>query len=141
MAKNKTTENEASVTDFINSVPDPIKRENCIQLNRLMTEATNLEPRMWGSAIVGFGSYHYKYESGHEGDAPLVGFSPRSQAISVYLSIDPEKREELLARLGKYKTAKACLYIKKLADVDLDILKKLLSSSFQYASKTLKYNP
>ena len=91
---------------------------------------------MWGPAIVGFGSYHYKYESGREGDAPLVGFSPRKDALTLYLSSDFPERETLLTQLGKHKTGKGCVYIKKLSDVNLDVLQALISHAFQYMQQT-----
>jgi hypothetical protein len=130
--QNKTTENTASVTSFIDAVADEARRTDSHQLSKLMQEQTGLEPRMWGTAIVGFGSYHYRYDSGREGDAPLVGFSPRSNALTLYIATNFDSREHLLLQLGKYKLSKACIYIKKLADVDIEVLKKLISDSVTY---------
>ncbi|MEI7727571.1 MAG: DUF1801 domain-containing protein, partial [Bacteroidota bacterium] len=104
MEKNKTTQTNISVTDFINKVKDATKRKDSFSLIELIKQQTELDPKMWGPSIVGFGSYHYKYDSGHEGDSPLVGFSPRAAAITLYLSGHFEKREELLEKLGKHKT-------------------------------------
>jgi hypothetical protein len=134
MAKNKTNETTGSVTDFINAVADEGKRNDSFAIAELMQQQTGLEPKMWGPAIVGFGSYHYKYDSGHEGDAPLIAFSPRANAISLYMcSFDG--REDLLKIFGKYKMAKACIYIKKLSDVDIKVFKQLISDSFEQAKK------
>jgi hypothetical protein len=134
MAKNtnKTTENELSVADFLNSVTDETKRADSFKIVELMEAQTGLPAKMWGPAIVGFDSYHYKYESGREGDAPLFGFSPRANSISLYLSSSFPRRSELLARFGKYTEAKACVYIKKLADVDTDVLKTMAVESMEY---------
>jgi len=136
MAKNKTTETEISVIDFINNfVDDEAKRNDAFELLKIMQNVTGFEPRMWGSSIIGFGSYHYKYASGHEGDAPLVGFSPRKTAISLYIYLPPENREEFLSKLGKQKAAKGCIYIKKLTDIDLEILKIMISTSVKELQK------
>ncbi|KUJ59647.1 hypothetical protein AR687_22205 [Flavobacteriaceae bacterium CRH] len=129
MAKNKTTETATSVTDFINAVDDETKRNDSFELIKIMQKQTGFEPKMWGPSIIGFGSYHYKYESGHEGDAPLVGFSPRKDAFSFYAYLTDENKEELLPAFGKHKVAKACVYFKKLTDIDLEILKKMISLS------------
>lgn len=127
MAKNKTTETEVNIADFINAfVADETKKKDAFELVKIFQEASGFEPKMWGPSIIGFGSYHYKYESGHEGDAPLAGFSPRKTAISLYLYSLDEEREELLAKLGKHKPSKGCIYIKKLADIDVEILKKMI---------------
>ncbi|MBE8726722.1 DUF1801 domain-containing protein [Flavobacterium hungaricum] len=135
MAANKTTETQDSVTDFINAVESEVKRNDSFELLKIMQETTGFEPKMWGPSIIGFGSYHYKYDSGHEGDAPLAGFSPRKAAITVYFYLPEEKRETLLSQLGKHTSSKACIYIKKLADVDLEILKKIISLSTEYIQK------
>ncbi len=132
MAKNKTAETEVSVDDFIASVPDEKKQADSKRIAEIMTEVTGSQPKMWGPSIVGFGSYHYRYESGHEGDAPLVGFSPRKDAISLYLASDFEKKESLLEKFGKHKAAKACIYIKKLDDVDLSVFKEMIARSVTY---------
>ncbi len=134
MAKNKTTETISSVSDFLNSVADEGKRADSFKIAGLMQQQTNLEPKMWGPAIVGFGSYHYKYDSGHEGDAPLIAFSPRANAISLYMC-QFDSREDLLRILGKHKMAKACIYIKKLSDIDLEVFKQLITNAFEQAKK------
>lgn len=135
MAKNKTTETQNSVIDFINTVEDLTKRNDSFELVKLMQEQTGYEPKMWGPAIIGFGSYHYKYASGHEGDAPLVGFSPRKDAVSLYLCSSFESKEELLSKFGKHKAGKGCIYIKKIADIDIEILKKMISYSVENLNK------
>ncbi|WP_125720295.1 DUF1801 domain-containing protein [Flavobacterium ustbae] len=132
MATNKTTETSNSVTDFINAVENEAKRNDAFELVKIMQNITGFEPKMWGPSIVGFGSYHYKYDSGHEGDAPLAGFSPRKAAMTVYFYLPEENREELLSQLGKHTSSKACIYIKKLADIDIEILKKIILRSMEY---------
>lgn len=129
--KNKTTETKSSVSAFINKVPDATKRKDSNDIIKLMSDVTGLEPKMWGPSIIGFGSYHYKYESGREGDMPMVAFSPRSTAIVFYLSANFENREELLKKLGPHKTGKGCLYVKKLSDIDTATLKKMIQNSFK----------
>lgn len=135
MAKNKTTETNISVADFINAVKDETKRKDSFNLTALIKKQTGLEPKMWGPSIVGFGSYHYKYESGHEGDNPLIGFSPRAAAITLYLSGHFEKREELLEKLGKHKTDKACIYVKKLEDINIETLQKMITNHIKHIQK------
>ncbi|GAB4032994.1 DUF1801 domain-containing protein [Spirosoma gilvum] len=130
MAKNKTTETTQSVTDFINSVADEPKRTDSIRLVEIMQAQIGFEPKLWGPSIVGFGSYHYKYESGREGDAPLVGFSPRANALTLYLG-SFEGKDELLQKLGKHTTGKGCVYVKRLSDVDIDTLNELIRRSGQ----------
>jgi hypothetical protein len=129
MAKNKTNETETSVTDFINTVDDETKRSDSFQLVDLMGSITGLPAKMWGSAIIGFDSRHYKYDSGHEGDTPVVAFSPRKAAISLYLCGFPS-RDILLQKFGKYKTGKGCIYVKKLSDIDMAVLKEMVTASF-----------
>ena len=135
MAKLKTTPNDGNVFDFLNSVEDDIKREDCFTLLELMQKLTKAKPKMWGGSIVGFGSYHYKYESGREGDWFLTGFSPRKQALTLYIMSGFEKEPELMQQLGKYKTGKSCLYIKKLKDVDTKVLKQVVKHSVNYLTK------
>ena len=136
MAKNKTTETESSVADFINTfVDNEVKRNDAFELIEIMNQATGFEPKMWGPSIIGFGSYHYKYASGHEGDAPLVGFSPRKTAISLYIYFSTENKEELLSKFGKHKAAKGCIYINKLADIDIEILKIMIAASVKELQK------
>ncbi|WP_163411563.1 DUF1801 domain-containing protein [Flavobacterium ajazii] len=140
MAKNKTTETESSVIDYIDAVAEEVKRKDAFELLKIIREVTGFEPRMWGASIIGFGNYHYKYESGHEGDAPLVGFSPRKDAISLYLSSSFENKEELLSKFGKHKAGKGCIYIKKLADINNDILKQMISESVKELQKLYPSN-
>jgi hypothetical protein len=136
MAKNKTTETAVSVTDFINSyVEDAQKKADSFQLIKLMQEWTGFEPKMWGPTIIGFGSYHYKYASGHEGDAPMIGFSPRKAAFSLYVFSPTPDNKHLLDDLGKYKISKACIYIKKLADINISVLEKLCHASIAYLNE------
>ena len=133
MAKNKTTETEVSVYDFIDDfVDNDQKKEDSHQLIKLMSEWSGFEAKMWGPSIIGFGSYHYKYESGHEGDAPLIGFSPRKAQFSLYVYSQTKKSDALLKSLGKYKMGKACIYVKKLADIDLESLKGLCDETIAY---------
>jgi hypothetical protein len=133
MAKTKTAETKADVTDFINSFAETDqKRKDSFELIKLMREETGFEPKMWGPSMIGFGSYHYKYESGHEGDAFLVGFSPRKSAISLYVFSGLQEHEYLLENLGKFTMGKACIYVKKLSDIDQDELKKLIKESVKY---------
>jgi len=136
MAKNKTTETENNVEDFISAfVDDETKRKDSFELIKIMQEVSGFEPKMWGPSIIGFGSYHYKYDSGHEGDAPLAAFSPRKAAISLYVYSPSDEKEELLSKLGKHKASKGCLYVKKLADIDIEILKKMITLSIENTKK------
>jgi hypothetical protein len=129
MAANKTKATGASVDGYLAGIADEGRRKDCRDLARLMAKATREKPAMWGPSIVGFGSYHYKYDSGREGDSCLTGFSSRKSDISVYLTGSFPGREELLSKLGKHKMAKACLSIRRLADVDLDVLEQLVVRS------------
>ncbi len=136
MAKNKTAETSINVTDFINSyVDNDQKKIDSFRLIALMTEWTGCEPKMWGPTIVGFGSYHYKYASGHEGDAPLIGFSPRKPAFSLYVFSETEENKHLLNDLGKYKISKACIYVKKLTDINITTLQRMCKDSIAYLNK------
>ena len=129
MADNKTQKNEQSVVDFLNGVEDEQKRRDSFAVMELMKEVTGEEPAMWGDSIVGFGSYQYRYASGREGDSPLTGFSPRKQNLTLYITSGFEQYEDLLDDLGKFKTGKSCLYLKRLQDVDLDVLRELVRQS------------
>jgi len=129
MAENKTVPTDQSVEDFLSGVADEQKRKDSFALVDLMREITRLEPRMWGSSIVGFGSYHYKYASGREGDTMLAGFSPRKQNLALYNMGGVDPNDALLKKLGKHTTGKGCLYIRRLDDVDLPTLKRLLEAS------------
>ncbi|WP_430786465.1 DUF1801 domain-containing protein [Virgibacillus flavescens] len=136
MYEQKTKETDASVIEFIESVEKPKKREDAYRLLDIFTEATGHAAKMWGPSIIGFGSYHYKYESGHEGDAPLVGFSPRKAKISLYFATGDTKRELLLKDFGKHTTGKACVYINKVEDIDVDVLMKLIKESVIFLQET-----
>ena len=129
MAENKTKPTKLSVTSFLESVEDRQKRADCRKVAAMMRRATGKRAKMWGASIVGFGTYHYKYESGREGDFMLTGFSPRKQALSVYIMPGFSKYGALMKKLGKFKTGKSCLYIKRLADVDEGVLEKLIDRS------------
>ncbi len=129
MAELKTKLTERSVQDFLNSIPDESRRQDCFALLALMQEATKSPAMMWGDSIVGFGSYHYKYKSGREGDWFQVGFSPRKQNLTLYIMPGFERYAELMEKLGKYKTGKSCLYINKTEDIDLSTLKQLVKQS------------
>ncbi|MFD1066873.1 DUF1801 domain-containing protein [Oceanobacillus locisalsi] len=128
----KTKETDSSVLEFIEQVEKPKKREDAYRLLDIFTEATGFEAIMWGPSIIGFGKYHYKYDSGHEGDAPLVGFSPRKAKISLYFATRDTEREHLLAKFGKHTTGKACVYINKVADIDEEVLKELIKQSVRF---------
>jgi hypothetical protein len=131
----KTKENDNSVIEFIEGVADAKKREDAYRLLDIFTETTGYPAKMWGSSIIGFGSYHYKYASGHEGDAPLVGFSPRKAKISLYLASNDPERDALLESLGKHTQGKGCVYINKVADIDVDVLRKLIRQSVEHLLK------
>jgi hypothetical protein len=134
MAELKTKVNESSVTDFLDGIADEGRRKDCYTLLQLMENVTGEPPRMWGDAMVGFGSYHYKYKSGHEGDAFLTGFSPRKQNLTVYIMAGFSQYDNLISKLGKCKTSKACLYINKLDDIRLEVLQELVKRSVAYMS-------
>jgi hypothetical protein len=133
MAKNKTAETDQDVIDFINSFANtPQKREDGMALLALMENVSGCAPKMWGPSIVGFGSYHYKYASGHEGDAPLLGFSPRKAAISLYVYTGLPAHEHLLKDLGKFKMGKACIYVNKLSDINQQALITLMNATLAH---------
>lgn len=132
----KTKQTDNSVLEFIEAVDSPKKREDAYQLLDIFTETSGYEAKMWGPSIIGFGSYHYKYATGHEGDAPLVGFSPRKAKISLYFAPGETKREELLKQFGKHTSGKACVYVNKVADIDVEVLKKLIQESITFLQKT-----
>ena len=134
MAELKTKPNEESVIDFLQSVPDERKREDSFAILDLMKEVTGQEPKMWGDSIIGFGNYHYKYASGREGDWFVTGFSPRKQNLTLYIMSGLDEYEALLKKLGKYKTGKACLYVNRLADVDMAVMKELIRKSVAHMS-------
>jgi hypothetical protein len=131
MPENKTKATDVSVDEFLHQVEDEKKREDSYKLIELMREVTGEEPKMWGPTMVGFGKYHYKYASGHEGDAFLAGFSPRKAAMTLYILAGYEGEEALLGKLGKYTTGKSCLYVKRLSDIDQDVLREMVTKSVQ----------
>lgn len=140
MAENKTKPTSISVTEFLRGIEDPDKRRDAKKVSAMMRAATGSRARMWGSNIVGFGQYHYKYESGREGDFMITGFSPRKQALTLYIMPGFKSQAALMKKLGKYKTGKSCLYIKRLSDVDEAILQRLITDSVKlmrrkYATK------
>lgn len=138
MAEVKTKKNNASVEDFINAIPDERKREDSKELLKIYKEATGENPSMWGTSIIGYGLYHYKSErSRQEGDWPLAGFSPRKQNLTIYIMNGLEKYKELYKKLGKCKTSVGCLYIKRLSEVDLDVLREIIKVSYSDAKRTL----
>ncbi len=129
MAELKTKKTESSVEGFLNTVKDEEVRKDCFEIAKMMKKATKEEPKMWGPAIIGFGSYHYKYESGREGDMMKIGFSPRKQNITLYIMLGADPENPLLKKLGKYTIGKGCLYIKKIADIDKQVLQELINES------------
>jgi hypothetical protein len=142
MAELKTKQNDADVSEFINSFTDKEqKRKDSFELIKLMQDFTGFEPKMWGPSIIGFGSYHYKSErSSQEGDWPLVGFSPRKAAISLYVYTGAKEHEYLLDGLGKYKIGKACIYISRLSDVNQEVLRKLMKVTIEFLQSKYKTN-
>lgn len=133
MAENKTKPTKDSVTTFLNKVQDKQLRDDCFEILDLMRKVSNCDPVTWGSAIIGFGTYHYVYESGREGDMVVLGFSPRKQNISIYLMGGLKNIEDELTKLGKYKTGKGCLYINSVGDVNAVVLKKIFAKAFKLA--------
>ena len=133
MAELKTKKTEASVEDFLNKIKDENTRQDCFEIARMMKQATHADAKMWGSSIIGFGSRHLKYDSGRELDWMVIGFSPRKANITLYLPGGVEEQKDVLKNLGKYTTGKACLYIKKLEDVDKKVLKEVISESVKSA--------
>ncbi len=139
MAELKTKKTNASVNAFLNKVRNKQRREDCFTVLEMMKDITGEEPKMWGPSIVGFGTYHFVYESGREGDWMITGFSPRAQSLTLYIMSGFEKYDALMGKLGKYKTGKSCLYISKLEDIDPSTLKRLIKASVAYMKK--KYKP
>jgi Domain of unknown function (DU1801) len=129
VADNKTKPSRASVSKFLAGIDDPVKRKDAQALCKMMEAVTGEKPVLWGDAILGFGTYHYKYASGREGDAPVAGFSPRKQNLTVYLLYGFDEQTELMSKLGKHSTSKSCLYIKRLEDVDQKVLQKVITAS------------
>jgi hypothetical protein len=136
VAENKTQFNDADVKAFLDTVADERKRQDCLTLVDMMREITGEEPQMFGASIVGFGSYHYKYESGREGDMILTGFSPRKQNLTLYVMAGFDKYDEMRQRLGKHKVGKSCLYVNRLADVDQGVLREMVQQSVDHMRAT-----
>lgn len=133
MTETKTKETNADVYKFINSfAKTEQKKKDSFELIKILQDITGEKPKMWGPTIIGFGSFHYKYKSGHEGDAPVLGFSPRKAAFSLYIYSDTEKSKSIVSDLGKFKMAKACIYVNKLADINIPVLKELCIESIKY---------
>ena len=135
MTELKTKPTNADVLKFINQAPTEKKNEDALIVLDIMSNTTGMEPKMWGPSIIGFGSYHYKYESGHEGDAALLGFSPRKTKLVLYVLTGFRGQKELLAKVGKHKTGKVCLYINKLEDVDIEIVEVIIKNAYQHMCK------
>lgn len=133
---NKTAPTDGSVEQFLNGIEDERQRADAFELLHIFSEVTGEEPVMWGDSIVGFGQYHYRYASGREGDWLLTGFSPRKQALTLYIMAGFDRYDRLLKDLGRYKTGKSCLYVKRLDDVDLDTLKTLIAESAAHVART-----
>lgn len=138
MAENKTQPTKVSVTGFLNSIEDPQKRADAKKVAAMMRRITGKRAKMWGPAIVGYGTYHYQYDSGREGDFMVAGFSPRKQALTVYIMAGFSGFDGLMKKLGRHKTGKSCLYIKRLSDVDESVLEKLIEGSVDYMRKKYK---
>ena len=128
----KTKQTDASVSAFLETVADEDRRRDCLSVLALMRDVTKSEPKIWGSNMIGFGTYHYKYESGREGDWFITGFSPRKQNLTLYIMAGFDRYDALLAKLGKFKTGKSCLYVKRLSDVDPDVLRELVAASVKH---------
>jgi hypothetical protein len=135
MAELKTKKNDASVEDFLNGIEDEKRRQDCFAVLKLMKKITKQKPKMWGTGIVGFGDYYYKYKSGCEGDWFVTGFSSRKQNLTLYIMSGFAKYGELMSKLGKYKIGSSCLYIKRLEDINQDVLKELIEQSVKAVSK------
>lgn len=136
MAELKTAQTQASVTSFLDRVADPLRRDDCLRVLEIMKDVTGAEPKMWGNSIIGFGSYHYRYESGREGDWFLTGFSPRKNNLTLYIMAGFDRYGALLAGLGRFRTGTSCLYVKRLDDVDEPTLRQLITASVQHMRAT-----
>ncbi|CAN5610320.1 MAG: DUF1801 domain-containing protein [Gemmatimonadetes bacterium] len=134
MATNKTVETDASVSEFLNAVENGVRRADAIVVLDIMTRVTGLSPKMWGPTMIGFGRYHYRYDSGHEGDMMRLGFSPRKANLALNLIVKDERCRELLPRLGKHRSGASCLYVNRLSDVDIKVLEELIEASWAAAS-------
>ena len=135
MAKNKTIFTDENVIEFVEKLENETKKNDSYQLINLMSEITGQEPKMWGPSIIGFGKYHYKYASGHEGDAPVLGFSPRKAAISLYVFSGADEHLPTVEKLGKFTMGKACIYVKKMNDIDIDVLNELMQQSIDFVTE------
>nr|WP_297307300.1 DUF1801 domain-containing protein [uncultured Flavobacterium sp.] len=135
MAKNKTVFTDENVIEFIENLENDIKKKDSFQLIDLMREIIKCEPKMWGPSIIGFGEYHYKYASGHEGNAPVLGFSPRKAAISLYVFSGADEHLETVEKLGKFTMGKSCIYVKKMIDIDTNVLNELMQQSIDFVSE------
>ena len=140
MAEQKTKPTNQSVKEFLNKIPEPERRADCFAVAKIMEEITGEKPRMWGPSIVGFGSYRYKYASGREGDWPMTSFSPRKKDLTLYIMMGFEKHADLMEKLGKHSTSKSCLYIKRLSDVHIPTLKKLIKIGLKDLKEYTKSN-
>lgn len=136
MSTPKTTPHNASVLDFLNAVENSERKADAFEALEIMKEVTGEEPVLWGPSIVGFGTYHYVYASGREGDWPLTGFSPRKQALTLYIMAGFDRYDDLMSRLGTYKTGKSCLYVKRLSDIDEAVLRELIAASVDHMKST-----
>jgi len=141
MAENKTKKTEVSVDSFLDKVTDETQRADSYTLIELMKAVTGEPPRMWGPSIIGFGDYHYKYASGHEGDCCIVGFSPRKGKLALYVMTCVDEYAAMLAKLGKHKTGKVCVYVKKLADIDLKVLRAMIEKTYTKCSRVTSPEP
>lgn len=140
MAEVKTKPTGVSVDSFLKKVPDAEQRADSYAIMAMMKDITGFEPKMWGPSMIGFGDYHYQYESGHEGDCFMMGFSPRKGQMTLYFMPDAEQYESQLKKLGKHKTGKSCLYFKRLADVDVDVLREMFEISFARTKQPAQQN-
>lgn len=138
MAEQKTKPSDQSVSGFLDKIADETRRAECYAILDMMKRVTKTEPKIWGTGLVGFGTYHYKYESGHEGDCFVTGFAPRKAALTLYITAGVERFPKLLAKLGKHKAGKGCLYIKNLDDVNLSVLEDLVKQSVEHTKATYK---
>ena len=138
MGELKTKPTNASVEKFLNGIADEVRREDCFKVAKMMEEITGEKPVMWGPSIVGFGSYHYKYASGQEGDWPISAFSPRKRDLTIYIMPGFAAHSELMKQLGKHSTGKSCLYLKRLSDVQVPTLKKLIRESVKEMRRLTK---
>jgi hypothetical protein len=136
MAEMKTKPTETSVDTFLDAIADPSRRDDCRTVLEIMKGATGAEPKIWGSGMVGFGTYHYRYESGREGDWFLTGFAPRKNDLTLYIMSGFDRYDDLMIRLGKHRTGKSCLYVKRLSEIDISVLRELVTASVDHMRVT-----